>query len=87
MSKLKIKLHENNDAVVDRFADDTKQRLVPRIITALDAMKASGEINGDTRNARELRSIRNKLKRVPEIQDALDWWFDGIVSSYLKENA
>lgn len=28
MSKLKIKLHENNDAVVDRYADGTKQYLI-----------------------------------------------------------
>lgn len=87
MPRLKIKLHENNDTLGDRFADNTKQKLVPRIIKALDAMQDSGEINGDTRNAptRELRSIRNQLKRMPEIQDALDWWFDEMVSNYLKE--
>ena len=87
MSKLKIKLHENNDAIVDRYAGGTKQYLVPRIIKALDAMKASGELDGDIRDARVHRRIANKLKRVPEIKDALDWWFDALVSVYLREDA
>lgn len=107
MSKLKIKLHENNDALVDRYADGTKQDLVPRIIKthegffgdgvttqylipriikALDAMKASGELDGNGRDARTCRHIVNKLKRNPEIKDALDWWLDALVSVYLKED-
>ena len=87
MSKLKIKLHENNDAVADRYASGTKQYLVPRIIKALDAMKASGELDGDGRDARTCRRIANKLKRNPEVKDALDWWFDALVSVYLNEGA
>jgi len=52
MPRLKIKLHENNDAVVDRYADGTKQYLIPRIITALNNMRDSGELKGAVRNAR-----------------------------------
>ena len=87
MSRLKIKLHENNDAVVDRYADGTKQYLIPRIIKALEAMKASGELVGDGRDARTCRRIANKLKRNPEVTDALNWWLDALVSVYLKEDA
>lgn len=87
MSRLKIKLHETNSTLGDRYADGTKQYLIPRIIKALDAMQASGELAGDGRDARTCHRIANKLKRIPEIKDALDWWFDALVSVYLKENA
>lgn len=87
MSRLKIKLHENNDAVVDRYADGTKQYLIPRIITALNNMRDSGELKGDVRNARYHHQIANKLKRNPEIADALNWWLDALVAVYLKEDA
>lgn len=85
MSKLKIKLHEHNDAVADRYADGTKQYLIPRIIKALDAMKASGELDGNGRDARTCHRIANKLKRNPEVKDALDWWLNALVSVYLRE--
>lgn len=87
MSRLKIKLHETNYTLGDRYAEGTKQYLIPRIIKALDAMKASGELAGDGQDARTCHRIANKLKRNPEIKDALDWWFDALVSVYLKENA
>lgn len=86
MAKLKIKLHENNEAQVDRYAVGTKQYLVPRIITALNNMRDSGELKGDVQNARYHRQIANKLKRNPEIADALDWWLDALVAVYLKED-
>lgn len=87
MSRLKIKLHETNYTLGDRYAEGTKQYLIPRIIKALDAMKASGELAGDGQDARTCHRIANKLKRIPEIKDALDWWFDALVSVYLKEDA
>lgn len=87
MSRLKIKLHETNSTLGDRYAEGTKQYLIPRIIKALDAMKASGDLDGDARDARTCHRIANKLKRNPEIKDALDWWFDALVAVYLKEDA
>ena len=90
MSRLKIKLHETNSTLGDRYAEGTKQYLIPRIIKALDAIQASGDLDGDARDARDARTchrIANKLKRIPEIKDALDWWFDALVSVYLKEDA
>ena len=85
MARLTIKLHENNDTLGSRFADGTRQYLTPRIIKALDAMQASGELDGIVSDARTCRRIANKLKRNPEIKDALDWWFDAVVSVYLRE--
>lgn len=86
MAKLKIKLHENNEAQVDRYAVGTKQYLIPRIIKALNSMRDSGELKGDVRNARYHRQIANKLKRNPEIADALNWWLDALVAVYLTED-
>lgn len=49
-------------------------------------MRDSGELKGDVQNARYHRQIANKLKRNPEIADALNWWLDALVAVYLKED-
>lgn len=88
MSKLKIRIHEDNGDQLNRFADGTKTYLVPRIIKALDEMSESGEIdNGLLNNRRELIRKARKLLRNPEVRDAMDWWLNGIVTNYLKEKS